>query len=85
MQGNEHQESAQKVFKQMSLIRHLAIHEVNNRSREEDEEDNFDNPNINVYDELEEHKTAQKSPLLLFDDKKSLSEEDINEIENQLG
>ena len=69
----------------MSLIRHLAIHEVNNRSREEDEEDNFDNPNINVYDELEEHKTAQKSPLLLFDDKKSLSEEDINEIENQLG
>ena len=85
MQGSGHQESAQKVFKQMSLIRHLAIHEVNHRSGEEDDEDNFDNPNSNVYDEPEEHKEVQKSPLLLFDDKKSLSEEDINEIKNQIG
>ena len=72
----------------MSLIRHLAIHEVNetnNKSGEDDEEETIDAATTNVYDYVEEHKTLQKSPLLLFDDKKSLSEEDINEIENQDG
>ena len=72
----------------MSLIRHLAIHEVNetnNKSGEDDEEETIDAATTNVYDDVEEHKTLQKSPHLLFDDKKSLSEEDINEIENQDG
>ena len=72
----------------MSLIRHLAIHEVNvtnNKSGEDDEEETIDAATTNVYDDIEEHKTLPKSPLLLFDDKKSLSEEDINEIENQDG
>ena len=38
-----------------------------------------------MYDSAEEHKASQKSPLLTFDDKKSLSDEEITEIENQIG
>lgn len=38
-----------------------------------------------MYDSAEEHKARQKSPLLTFDDKKSLSDEEITEIENQIG
>ena len=88
MQGNGYEASANKVFKQMSLMRHLAIHEVNepnNKSGEEDEWETMDAGLGVTYEDTEENKISQTRQLLIFDDKKSYSEEDITEIENQTG
>ena len=90
MQGNGYEASANKVFKQMSLMRHLAIHEVNesnNKSGEEDEWETMDaGLGVTYEEDTEENKVSQtRQQLLIFDDKKSYSEEDITEIENQTG
>ena len=88
MQGNGYEASANKVFKQMSLMRHLAIHEVNEtniKSGEEDEWETMDAGLGVTYEDTEENKISQTRQLLIFDDIKSYSEEDITEIENYTG
>ena len=51
----------------MSLIRHLAIHEVsetNNKSGEDDEEETIDAATTNNYDDVEEHKLEDCENIL---------------------
>ena len=85
MQGNGHQEGAKQVFEQMTLIRHLSIAQVadkDDKSVEEDEEEAMGGAIGTAFEDAEEHKGSPEGRLLLLDDKKSLSEEDINETEH---